>query len=120
MPYGDCTLAAGSMYSLDGLDFIHEDPSMHLWSLRKEGIPPRFMLNKQSISVHGMEFNHTDAVTATRVAQRKPGLNQSILEHTTHHCKPPHIGITYKQSGTTTVLFKGMFCLLYAVWHPAL
>jgi len=63
MPYGDCTLAAGSMYSQDGLDCIHEDPSMHLRSLRKEGIPPRFTLNKQRISVHGMEFNHTDAVT---------------------------------------------------------
>jgi hypothetical protein len=115
MPYGDCTLAAGSMYSLDGLDFIHEDPSMHLWSLRKEGIPPRFMLNKQRISVHGMEFNHTDAVTATRVAQENLALTSQSL-----NTQPPHIGITYKQSGTTTVLFKGMFCLLYEVWHPAL
>jgi hypothetical protein len=59
MPYGDCTLAVGSVYSLDGLGFIHKDPSMHLRSLRKVGIPPRFMMNKQRISVHGMEFNHT-------------------------------------------------------------
>ena len=79
MRYGDCTLAAGSMYSLDGLDFIHEDPSMHLWSLRKEGIPPRFMLNKQRISVHGMEFNHTDAVTATQVVQENLALTSQAL-----------------------------------------
>ena len=79
MPYGDCTLAAGSMYSLDGLDFIHEDPSMHLRNLRKEGIPPRFMLNKQSISAHGMELNHTFAVTTTKVTQENLVLSSQSL-----------------------------------------
>jgi hypothetical protein len=30
--------------------------------LKKEGVSPRFMLIKQRSSVHGMEFNYTDAV----------------------------------------------------------
>jgi len=67
------------MYSLDGLDFIHEDPSMHLRSLRKEGIPPRYMLNKQSISARGMEFNDTFAVTTTKVAQENLTLTSQSL-----------------------------------------
>jgi hypothetical protein len=63
---------------------------MHLGSLRKEGISPRFMLNKQKSSVHGMEFNHTDAVITTQMVQENLAFNQLILEQMTHHYKPPH------------------------------
>jgi hypothetical protein len=85
MPYGEYTLAAGSMYSLDSLNCSHADPSLHLRSQRKEEISPRFMLNKQKSSVHGMEFNHTDVVTTTQVVKENLAFNQSILEHMAHH-----------------------------------